>query len=181
MTDRRGLRNPKHGQTSPSSFSSYTMLQFFENIMSCCYVFIFVETSKLCYEPCFQWLSLVCLNYLCVIFTLKFTTKDCIIKLLKFNFWEPTTEDFYIEIAFRFGLVVLQWILSDYALPSINSQTYNFILNLQENAGNWIWIWPEVNSIHCGKRWRNFCIVVIYVWMTLLGFRNLLILEIFKE
>ena len=76
-TDRRGLRNPTLSQTSPSSFSNCTMLQFFENIMSCCYVLIFVDTSKLCYEPFFQWSSLVCLNYLCVIFTLKFTTEDC--------------------------------------------------------------------------------------------------------
>ena len=35
-TDRRGLCNPTLSQTSPSSFSSCTMLQFIENIMSCC-------------------------------------------------------------------------------------------------------------------------------------------------
>ena len=76
-TDRHKLCNPTLSQTFPSSFSNCTMLQFFENIMSCCYVLIFVDTSKLCYEPCFQWSSLVCLNYLCVIFTLMFTTEDC--------------------------------------------------------------------------------------------------------
>ena len=44
----------------------WPMLQFFENIMFMLLCIDFCGHSKLCYEPCFQWSSLVCLNYLCV-------------------------------------------------------------------------------------------------------------------